>query len=126
MVLTGRTALIALAAVLPIAVSSRPATVFLLCAVALVAAVAADVALAGSPSGIQLSRSGAASARLGQTVDTVLQVRNAGRRRLRGLLRDAWPPSAAAQPRDHRLDLESGASATVTTRLRPLRRGGQR
>lgn len=125
MVLTGRTAVIALIAVLPIAVSTWPAMVFLICAAVLTAAVLADLALAQPPTAVEFSRSGPTSARLGQTVDTVLQVRNRGRRRLRGVLRDAWPPSAAGYPRDHRLDLEPGASAAVTTQLRPLRRGDQ-
>jgi uncharacterized protein (DUF58 family) len=125
-VLTGRTAVIALVAVLPIAVSPWPATVFLICAVSLAAAVAADVALANPPGALELLRSGPDSARLGQTVDTALQLRNRGPRRLRGVLRDAWPPSAGAQPRAHRLDLSPGESQTVTTQLRPLRRGDQR
>lgn len=126
MVLTGRTAVIALVAVLPIAVSPWPATVFLICAVSLAAAVAADVALANPPGALEFVRSGPDSARLGQTVDTALQLRNRGPRRLRGVLRDAWPPSAGAQPRAHRLDLNPGESQTVTTQLRPLRRGDQR
>jgi uncharacterized protein (DUF58 family) len=125
-VLTGRTAVIALVAVLPIAVSPWPATAFLICAVSLAAAVAADVALANPPGALELLRSGPDSARLGQTVDTALQLSNRGPRRLRGVLRDAWPPSAGAQPRAHRLDLSPGESQTVTTQLRPLRRGDQR
>ena len=124
MVLTGRTAVIALIAVLPIAVASRPATVFLFCAAALAVAVVVDAALAGRPGGLRLSRSGAPSVRLGAEVDTVLQVHNPGRR-LKGVLRDAWPPSTAAQPRVHQVDLAPHASATVTTRLQPLRRGDQ-
>lgn len=125
MVLTGRTAVIALIAVLPIAVSPWPATVFLICAVALASAALVDAALAGRPAAVQFSRSGPVSMRLGQSVDTSLNVRNSSRRRVRGVLRDAWPPSACAQPRVHRLDLAPGASAEVTTRLRPLRRGDQ-
>ena len=125
MVLTGRTAVIALIAVLPIAVSTWPAMVFLICAAVLTAAVLADLVLAQPPTAVEFSRSGPTSGRLGQTVDTVLQVRNRGRRRLRGVLRDAWPPSAAGYPRDHHLDLEPGASTAVTTQLRPLRRGDQ-
>ena len=126
MVLTGRAAVIALIAVLPIAVSGWPAMVFLICAAALGVAVMADAALAGRPAAVQVHRVGPVSARLGQTVDSVLHLRNSGRRRLRGVLRDAWPPSAAAQPRVRRLDLPPGAATTVTTRLRPLRRGDQR
>lgn len=123
MVLTGRAAAAGLVAVLPIAVSTWPATVFLLFAVLLAAALAADVALAGRPAGLDISRSGPAATRLGESVDTVLRVRNDGSRRVRGLIRDAWPPSTRSQPRSHPVDLRPGASATVTTALRPVRRG---
>lgn len=125
MVLTGRAGAIALIAVLPIAVAPWPAMVFLICAVALAVGIGLDLALAGAPNGAQFHRSGPVSARLGQSVQTVLQVHNAGRRRLRGVLRDAWPPSAAARPRTHRLDLPAGATTTVTTVLQPSRRGDQ-
>ena len=123
MVLTGRTAVIALIAVLPIAVAPWPATVFLICGLALSVAVGVDVMLAGRPADLRSVRSGPTTARLGQQVDAIVQVRNHGRRRLRGVLRDAWPPSAAATPRHHPVDVKPGDSVSVSTRLRPLRRG---
>lgn len=125
MVLTGRAAAIALVAVLPIAVAPWPATAFLVFALGLGFAVAADVALAGRPGGLRLRRGGAASARLGESVETVLHVDNGGRRRVTGVLRDAWPPSAVAEPRSHPIELAPGGSATVVTTLRPVRRGDQ-
>lgn len=123
MVLTGRAALVALIAILPIAVSDSPATSFAVCLVALVAALALDVALAGRLGGLRITRSGAPSTRLGQPVYTVLQVTNDGPRRTRGSLRDAWPPSALATPRVHQFDCRPGSSVTLTTRLHPVRRG---
>ncbi|WP_313674048.1 DUF58 domain-containing protein [Mycolicibacterium sp.] len=123
MVLTGRAAAAGLVAVLPIAVSPRPAWVFLFCAVLLAAAVAADAVLAGRPAGLDVRRTGPPSVRLGNSGDSVLQIRNDGSRSVRGLIRDAWPPSTQAQPRSHPLDLRPGGSATATTALRPLRRG---
>lgn len=96
MVLTGRTALIALIAVLPIAVAPWPAMAFLMFAVALTIAVATDTALAARPDALVLRRSGPASVRLGESVDTVITIGNDGSRRFRGAVRDAWPPSADA------------------------------
>lgn len=123
MVLTGRTAFLALIAVLPIAVSGSAATVFAVCLAMLGVAVGLDLALAGRVAGLRLSRSGAPSTRLGQPVDTALQIVNDGPRRVRGSLRDAWPPSAVATPRVHDVDCRPGASAALVTRLRPVRRG---
>lgn len=123
MVLTGRAAAVALIAVLPIAVSPWPAAAFAAIGAVLAIAVAADVALAGSPGGLGVHRSGPSSARLGESVELALGVRNNGRRRVRGALRDAWPPSIAALPRFHLVDLRPGQSVTLPNLLRPCRRG---
>jgi uncharacterized protein (DUF58 family) len=124
-VFTGRTGLVALICVLPIALSPWPATAFAVLLVLLAAAVALDVALAPSPRALRYARSGDSSARLGQPVDAVLTVHNDGGRRWRGQLRDAWAPSARAQPRTHTLDIDAGRQQRVDTQLRPLRRGDQ-
>ena len=126
MVLTGRTGLIALLGVLPIALSPWPATTFGVVLLVLLAVVTSDVALAGSPRALRLSRAGDSSARLGQPVDAVLHVHNAGSRRFRGALRDAWPPSACAEPRAHQLTVRSAETVTIATQLRPVRRGDLR
>lgn len=126
MVLTGRTGLVALVCVLPIALSPWPATAFGILLVLLLVAIASDVALAGSPRRLHVQRSGDHTARLGQTVDTVVEVGNPGHRRVRGQIRDAWPPSARAQPRIHQLDVPTAEEVRVTTRLQPVRRGDQR
>jgi len=124
-VLTGRTAVVALIAVLPIAVAPWPATAFVVFAVALSLFVAADLARAGAPDELRVHRSGAPSARLGEPVETVLRIRNDGPRRVRGVIRDAWPPSTGAEPRMHPLNLAAGETASVATCLRPVRRGDQ-
>jgi uncharacterized protein (DUF58 family) len=81
-----------------------------------------DVALAGSPRRLVLSRDGDTSVRLGNTAAVQLTVANPGRR-VRGILRDAWPPSAGVvQPRQ-RLDLPSGERRRFTIALVPTRRG---
>ena len=66
--------------------------------------------------------------RLGQPVDAVLAVENTGRRRFRGQIRDAWPPSARAEPRTHAVNIAAGQrnGCGVETHLQPVRRGDQR
>lgn len=93
MVLTGRAGLVALVCVLPIALAPWPATAFAALAALLAAAVVADVALAGRIGGLQVTRSGESTARLGQSVEAGLTVHNTGRRTVRGAVRDAWPPA---------------------------------
>ncbi|OBJ56765.1 DUF58 domain-containing protein [Mycobacterium sp. 1423905.2] len=126
MILTGRTGLLALLCVLPIALSPWPARAFVILLVALAAAVAVDVVLAASTRGLRYSRSPDSSARLGQSVTAGLMIHNDGRRRFRGQVRDAWPPSARAEPRTHRIRLSAGEQQRVDTTLRPVRRGDQR
>lgn len=125
MVLTGRTGLVALICVLPIAVAPWPATAFVVLAVLLAVAVAVDMALAAGTKALQFSRSGDTSARLGEPVTVHLSVHNAGSRMFRGSVRDAWAPSTRAEPRSHDLHLGPGQWHQVSTALRPIRRGDQ-
>jgi len=124
-ILTGRTGLIALLCALPILFSARPALAFGVLWALLAAAVAVDVALAGSPRALQLTRFGKTSARLGQPVGALLRVDNGGRSRFRGLIRDAWAPSARAEPRVHEVNIAAGQRMQLETQLRPVRRGDQ-
>lgn len=126
MVLTGRAGLVALLCVLPIALAPWPATAFVALLALLGAAVTADVALAASPRALTFTRDGETAARLGEDVDVRLLVEHAGRRRLRGQVRDAWPPSTRATPRSHPVNLAAGQRVQLVTRLRPVRRGDQR
>ncbi|MGB8388150.1 DUF58 domain-containing protein [Mycobacterium sp.] len=126
MILTGRTALVALICVLPIALSPWPARAFVLLLVALTVAVVVDVGLAASTRGLRYIRSPDRSVRLAQQADAGLLIYNDGRRRFRGEIRDAWPPSACAQPRTHPVNIAAGQHQHVQTRLRPVRRGDQR
>jgi uncharacterized protein (DUF58 family) len=125
-ILTGRTGLLALICILPIAVSPWPARAFGVLLLALGVAVAVDVLLAASTRKLVLTRSPDTSARLGQQVDASLLIVNEGRRRFRGKVRDAWPPSARAEPRTHTLRIAPGQRERVDTVLRPVRRGDQR
>jgi uncharacterized protein (DUF58 family) len=125
-ILTGRTGLVALICILPIALSPWPARAFDVLLAALVAAVAVDIALAASTRRLRYVRSPDSSARLGQPVDVTLQIHNDGSRRFRGQIRDAWPPSARAEPRIHPVKIPAGQYQPVHTHLRPVRRGDQR
>ncbi|MGZ6778005.1 MAG: DUF58 domain-containing protein [Mycobacterium sp.] len=126
MILTGRTGLVALICVLPIALAPWPATAFAVLLVLLAVAVAVDALLAASPRGLRFTRAGEIAARLGQPVAAELTVENIGRRRFRGEVRDAWPPSGRPQPRTHPLDLAAGQRLRLQTWLQPVRRGDQR
>ncbi|MBS9536194.1 DUF58 domain-containing protein [Mycobacterium sp. M1] len=125
MVLTGRTALIALIGAVPVAVAPWPAAAFAVLSAALAIAVTVDVALAADPRALRLTRSPDTSVRLGEPVWTTLTVVNTGGRRFRGRLRDAWPPSARAAPRSVPVDLGAGGEHVAHTELRPTRRGDQ-
>ena len=126
MILTGRAGLAALIFILPIALSPWPAKAFVALLVALAIVVAIDIGLAASTRRLRYSRSPDSSARLGQQVDAGLQIYNDGRRRFRGQIRDAWPPSARAEPRIHPVNIAAGQSQHVRSVLRPVRRGDQR
>jgi uncharacterized protein (DUF58 family) len=126
MIVTGRTGLLALICVLPIAVSPWPARAFGILLLALAVLVTIDGVLAASTRRLRYTRSPDSSARLGQSVDAGLLIHNDGRRRFRGQVRDAWPPSARAEPRTHPLVIPAGQRQPVETRLRPVRRGDQR
>ena len=99
MILTGRAGLVALIFILPIALSPWPATTFVVLLAALAMVAAPDAGLAASTRGLRYTRSPDTSTRLGQQVDASLLIYNDGRRRFRGKIRDAWPPSAGAAPR---------------------------
>jgi uncharacterized protein (DUF58 family) len=125
-ILTGRTGLLALICVLPIALSPWPATAFVLLLVALTVVVAMDITLAASPRRLRYTRSADTSVRLGQQFDATLLVNNDGRHGFRGQIRDAWPPSARAEPRTHAVNIAAGQQHQIQTQLRPVRRGDQR
>ncbi|SOX56421.1 DUF58 domain-containing protein, partial [Mycobacterium ahvazicum] len=125
-ILTGRTGLVALICIIPIALSPWPAKVFEVLLATLAVAVVVDIALAASTRKLRYVRSPNCSVRLGQPVDIRLEIHNDGSRRFRGQIRDAWPPSARAEPRIHAVKIAAGNVQQVQTHLRPVRRGDQR
>jgi uncharacterized protein (DUF58 family) len=123
--LTGRAVLLALLGVLPVVAVPSGWTV-LVVAVLVLVVVLVDVALATPVSALRLTRSGDTACRMEGTAEVRLAVVNGGSRRARGVLRDAWVPSAGAGPRVHALDLPAGERRVLTTTLRPTRRGDRR
>lgn len=87
---------------------------------------AIDLAIAGSPRALRFERTAPARARLGETVETELLVTNKGRRPVRGVLRDAWQPSAGARPTRQPLRLPPRERRRLRTTLTPVRRGERR
>jgi uncharacterized protein (DUF58 family) len=126
MILTGRTGLVALICILPIALAPSPAGAFVVLLAALASVVVVDILLAASTGALRFSRSPDTSVRLGQESVGSLEISNDGRRRFRGQIRDAWPPSARGEPRSHAVRLAAGQSEKVATLLKPVRRGDQR
>ncbi len=126
MVLTGRTGLIALLCALPITLSPWPAQSFVLLLALLAVAVLADIALAANPSQLQYTRLPNGSVRLGESAPLGLLIHNGGRRRFHGRVRDAWPPSARAEPRSEAVDIAAGQVRRMDIWVRPVRRGDQR
>ena len=122
MALTGRAALLALLAVVPVALAPG-GTVLVLLAVLLLVAVVVDIALAGPVSSLEVARDGDVSCRLGSTAQVRLSLVNRGSRRVRGLVRDAWVPSAGAVQGVQALDVPAGERRVLTTVLVPTRRG---
>ncbi|GAA5112385.1 DUF58 domain-containing protein [Haloechinothrix salitolerans] len=122
MALTGRTPLLAAIGAVVVGVAAPSTSGIGVVVAVLLLAVAVDVVLAGSPRALRFSRAGATSVRLGEQANVVLRIENPGRR-VRGVLRDAWQPSAGAVADRHRIDVKAGQRGQVTTTLHPTRRG---
>jgi uncharacterized protein (DUF58 family) len=88
-----------------------------------VALVGVDLLLAPATSTLEVTRRPVAQVRQGEPTESDLVVVNAGSRRLRGVLRDAWQPSAGAHDNRHRLSLAAGDQVRLRTPLVPTRRG---
>lgn len=122
MALTGRAALLAVAGALLVLVF-RSAVAVLIVDVAIACAIIVDLTLAASLRQLQVRRSGDRKVQLGQTGTVTVTIANNGRRRLTGLVRDGWRPSAGAEPARTAVSVPGGRRVTVTTTLTPTRRG---
>jgi len=122
MALTRRTAIIALAGVLVVFVYPLRGYMVLIVEGALLLGIVADLALAGSVRALRVSRYGDTARRLDEASEVGVLVVNTGGRRVRGVLRDAWPPSAEASPSRRRIDVPAGERRRFPTVIRPRRR----
>jgi uncharacterized protein (DUF58 family) len=125
MAISGRLVALVALGIVPVVVFDDPAALYAwLGFVALVAV--ADLLLAASPRRINLERLLPGPVRLGERVKSTLYLTNSGRRRMRAIVRDGWPPSAVATPSRHRVDVPAAERRAVVTALTPFRRGERR
>ena len=125
MSLSGRTALLTLIGLVPVALfPGWPA--LLGWAGFVLLAVLVDLLLAGSPRAVTVEREPVAAVRLGQPATAEFVLSNTGRRRVHGLVRDGWQPSAGATGTRQPLDLPPGQRRRLSTALTPTRRGDRR
>ncbi len=121
-VLTGRVPLLVLLGLGPVLLRPAGGTVWLW-ALVVVVLVGLDLALAPSPRRLSVERDEVGSVRQGDEAVSRLRVAQPPGRRARGVVRDAWQPSAGARGERHRISLAGGAATALETRLRPERRG---
>jgi uncharacterized protein (DUF58 family) len=125
MAVSGRlVTLLALGIVPVVAFDDAAALVVWLAFVAFLAV--ADLLLAASPRRIDLERVLPGPVRLGERVESTLYLTNSGRRRMRAIVRDGWPPSAAATPSRQRVVVPAAERRSIVTALTPFRRGERR
>ncbi len=89
--------------------------------------VALDWAIAAPAGEVTLRRTGPTKIRLGESATVTLSVTNHAVRPMRALIRDAWVPSAGADPPyAHTALIEPGETVAIDTTLTPVRRGERR
>ncbi|MEV0591248.1 DUF58 domain-containing protein [Nonomuraea cavernae] len=123
MALTGRAALVAALGIVVVLLAPQPGAALAGVCLLLAAAIIVDLVFAGAVRPLRFHRSGDRLIRLGQRAEVELVVENPGGRRVRGVLRDAWPPSAGASPRTLTLDVPAGERRRLVLTLDPTRRG---
>jgi len=130
MTLTGRfVALVALGVVPIVLLGSTVQAAFGLLIVWLLFALVLggiDLALAASPRAVTVERMLPARVRLGESVTSGLYLSNSGRRRLVGVVRDAWQPSAGASTNRTPIEIPPGERRLISLVLTPFRRGERR
>jgi uncharacterized protein (DUF58 family) len=122
MALTRRAAVAALCGVLVVFVVPLGGWMPLIIEVALLLGVVFDLSMAGSVRALQVSRYGDTARRLDERVAVGFVLVNRGARAVRGVARDAWPPSAQATPSRHRVVVPAGERRRFSTSLTPSQR----
>lgn len=122
MAVSGRAVALAAAGLLPVLLAPHAATVAAWAGV-LVLLAAVDLALAGSPRAVAADRRPPATVRLTERTTAVLTLVNTSSRTIRGVVRDAWQPSAGAGAARHAVTIPPGEARRLRTDLAPTRRG---
>ncbi|MEZ2389018.1 DUF58 domain-containing protein [bacterium RCC_150] len=122
MAITGRFVLLAFAGLVPLMLLPGWGTVLLIAA-GLLALLLADIVLAASPKGLEVQRKETGNVTLHSGTESILTLENHNKRIFRGLVRDAWQPSAGAVNPVQRLDIPSGERRRLSVLLEPARRG---
>jgi len=122
MYITGWTALLAVVGAVPAAFTQSRGVAWLWM-LGVIALAILDVLLTVPTRAVAVHRTVPASVRLADEATSTVRLVNSASRTVRGAVRDAWPPSAGALANRHPLRVSPGGGATVTTVLRPTRRG---
>ncbi|HEX7538322.1 MAG TPA: DUF58 domain-containing protein [Dermatophilaceae bacterium] len=122
MALTGRAPALLLLGLIAVVIQPTMETVWIWWLVTL-CAVGLDLLLALSPRKLVISRARVHQVRLGVSGSTTLWLSNPTSRTLRGIVRDAWQPSAGAAEDRHTDIVRGGERIAIETRLTPTRRG---
>ncbi|MGI8644852.1 MAG: DUF58 domain-containing protein [Nocardioides sp.] len=122
MAISGRVPLLLLLGLLPVVLRPTMGTMWLWFLV-VVLTTAVDWLLAPRPDALTLARRPMSSVRMGYPSSTTLVTENPSRRTVRGVVRDAWQPTAGASGNRHRVRLTPGDRILLETPLLPVRRG---
>lgn len=114
--------LLASAAMAPMLLFPAWGTVLLIAA-GLLALMVSDILLAASPAKVSLRRQDPGNVTLHAEAESVLTLENASGRTFRGLVRDAWQPSAGPVTSVQTVKIPAGERRRMSVRLRPARRG---
>ena len=125
MAVSGRFVVLVALGIVPVVAFDDPAALYIWVGFVVLLAVT-DLLLAASPRRITLERVLPGPVRLGERVESTLYLTNTGRRRMRAIVRDGWPPSAVATPSRHRVEVPAAERRAVVTALTPFRRGERR
>lgn len=125
MFVTGRLVGALLLGLIPVVALPSLATVWLWTALVALATLS-DWWFAPRPSTLVIDREPLPPTRLGESATSALRIRNPGTRPVRGLVRDAWQPSAGASTNRHPIRLAPGGGIRTITPLLPYRRGDLR
>jgi len=120
--LTRRAAIVALCGVVLVFVAPLRGWTVLFVEGLLLVGIVFDLLLAGSVRALQVSRYGDTARRLDESVAVGFVVVNNGTRAVRGVVRDAWPPSAQATPSRQRILVPAGERRRFSASLRPTQR----